>query len=327
MHLATINKASSRLLALVILLVVGIWVWTSKDMLVKEKQIYHVNHGASIGTVAKDLGDKKWINSELFFNSLSKLIGANKKLQSGYYQIEPNMGVLNFLENISSGNVVTTKVTLIEGKTLNHYFEQLSSDSSLRSEDTLEEVMQSLGIEPPYDGWFYPETYQFNYGESVRNVLARSFQVMQEKVNELWENRDKNLPFKSPYEAIILASLIEKETALNQEKSLISGVFIRRLEQGMRLQTDPTVIYALGDSYQAPLKKSDLKVDSLYNTYKYNGLPPGAISSVGYESLYAAFHPDEGSDLYFVSKKDGSHAFASNYEEHRDNIKRYSNNI
>jgi len=327
MHLATINKASSRLLALVILLVVGIWVWTSKDMLVKEKQIYHVNHGASIGTVAKDLGDKKWINSELFFNSLSKLIGANKKLQSGYYQIDPNMGVLNFLENISSGNVVTTKVTLIEGKTLNHYFEQLSSDSSLRSEDTLEEVMQSLGIEPPYDGWFYPETYQFNYGESVRNVLARSFQVMQEKVNELWENRDKNLPFKSPYEAIILASLIEKETALNQEKSLISGVFIRRLEQGMRLQTDPTVIYALGDSYQAPLKKSDLKVDSLYNTYKYNGLPPGAISSVGYESLYAAFHPDEGSDLYFVSKKDGSHAFASNYEEHRDNIKRYSNNI
>jgi len=327
MHLATINKASSRLLALVILLVVGIWVWTSKDMLVKEKQIYHVNHGASIGTVAKDLGDKKWINSELLFNSLSKLIGANKKLQSGYYQIDPNMGVLNFLENISSGNVVTTKVTLIEGKTLNHYFEQLSSDSSLRSEDTLEEVMQSLGIEPPYDGWFYPETYQFNYGESVRNVLARSFQVMQEKVNELWENRDKNLPFKSPYEAIILASLIEKETALNQEKSLISGVFIRRLEQGMRLQTDPTVIYALGDSYQAPLKKSDLKVDSLYNTYKYNGLPPGAISSVGYESLYAAFHPDEGSDLYFVSKKDGSHAFASNYEEHRDNIKRYSNNI
>ena len=327
MHLATINKASSRLLALAILFVVSIWVWTSKDMLVKEKQIYHVNHGASIGTVAKDLGDKKWINSELLFNSLSKLIGANKKLQSGYYQIDPNMGVLNFLENISSGNVVTTKVTLIEGKTLNHYFEQLSSDSSLRSEDTLEEVMQSLGIVGPYDGWFYPETYQFNYGESVRNVLARSFQVMQEKVNELWENRDKDLPFKSPYEAIILASLIEKETALNQEKSLISGVFIRRLEQGMRLQTDPTVIYALGDSYQAPLKKSDLKVDSLYNTYKYNGLPPGAISSVGYESLYAAFHPDKGSDLYFVSKKDGSHAFASNYEEHRDNIKRYSNNI
>jgi len=95
----------------------------------------------------------------------------------------------------------------------------------------------------------------------------------------------------------------------------------------MRLQTDPTVIYALGDNYQAPLKKSDLKVDSLYNTYKYNGLPPGAISSVGYESLHAAFHPNKGNDLYFVSKKDGSHAFASNYEEHKDNIKRYSNNI
>jgi len=327
MHLATINKTYSRLLALVILVVISIWVWTSKDMLVKEMQIYQVNYGASIGTVAKDLGDKKWINSELFFNSLSKLLGANKKLQSGYYQIDPNMDVMTFLENISSGSVVTTKVTLIEGKTLNDYFDQLSSDSSLISEDTLEEIMQSLSIAEPYDGWFYPETYQFNYGESVRNVLARSFQVMQGKVHELWVDRAKSLPFKSPYEAIILASLIEKETALEQEKTLISGVFIRRLEQGMRLQTDPTVIYALGDTYQAPLKKSDLKVDSLYNTYKYDGLPPGAISSVGYESLYAAFHPDEGNDLYFVSKKDGSHAFASNYEEHKDNIKRYSNNI
>ena len=327
MHLGTINKTYSRLLALVIIVVISIWVWTSKDMLVKQNQIYQVNHGASIGTVAKDLRNKKWINSELFFNSLSKLIGANKKLQSGYYQINPNMDVMTFLENISSGNVVTTRVTLIEGKTLNHYFEQLSLDSSLRSEDTLEEVMQSLGIATPYDGWFYPETYQFNYGESVRNVLARAFQVMQDKVNELWADRNKSLPFKSPYEAIILASLFEKETALDQEKTLISGVLIRRLEQGMRLQTDPTVIYALGDSYQAPLKKSDLKIDSLYNTYKYNGLPPGAISSVGYESLYAAFHPNEGNDLYFVSKKDGSHAFASNYEEHKDNIKRYSNNI
>jgi len=327
MHLATINKTYSRLLALVILVVISIWVWTSKDMLVKEKQIYQVNYGASIGAVAKDLRDKKWINSELFFNSLSKLLGANKKLQSGYYQIDPNMDVMTFLENISNGSVVTTKVTLIEGKTLNDYFDQLSSDSSLISEDTLEEIMQSLDIKAPYDGWFYPETYQFNYGESVRNVLARSFQVMQDKVNELWVDRAKSLPFKSPYEAIILASLIEKETALDQEKTLISGVFIRRLEQGMRLQTDPTVIYALGDTYQAPLKKSDLKVDSLYNTYKYDGLPPGAISSVGYESLYAAFHPDEGNDLYFVSKKDGSHAFASNYKEHKDNIKRYSNNI
>jgi len=327
MHLATINKTYSRLLALAILVVISIWVWTSKDMQVKEKQIYQVTHGASIGTVAQDLRNEKWINSELFFNSLSKLIGANKKLQSGHYQIYPNMSVMTFLENVSTGNVVTTKVTLIEGKTLNHYFEQLSSDSSLRSEHTLEEVMQSLGIRPPYDGWFYPETYQFNYGESVKNVLARSFQVMQEKVNELWDNRAHNLPFKSPYEAIILASLIEKETALDQEKSLISGVFIRRLERGMRLQTDPTVIYALGDSYQAPLKKSDLKFDSLYNTYKYNGLPPGAISSVGYESLYAAFHPDDGNELYFVSKRDGSHAFASNYEEHKDNIKKYSNNI
>ena len=114
MHIETINKTYSRLLALVIIVVISIWVWSSKDMLVKEKQIYQVNYGASIGTVAKDLRDKKWINSELFFNSLSKLLGANKKLQSGYYQIDPNMDVMTFLENISNGNVFTTKVRLIE---------------------------------------------------------------------------------------------------------------------------------------------------------------------------------------------------------------------
>jgi len=128
------------------------------------------------------------------------------------------MDVMTFLENISNGSVVTTKVTLIEGKTLNDYFDQLSSDSSLISEDTLEEIMQSLDIKAPYDGWFYPETYQFNYGESVRNVLARSFQVMQGKVNELWVDRAYRLPIKSPYEAIILASLIEKETALTKKR-------------------------------------------------------------------------------------------------------------
>ena len=146
---------------------------------------------------------------------------------------------------------------------------------------------------------------------------------MQEKLDILWHNRAKTLPYKSPYEAIILASLIEKETSLDDEKHLISGVFIRRLEKGMRLQTDPSVIYALGEDYEHPLKKSDLNIDSLYNTYRYNGLPPGAISSVSYSSLYAAFHPDNGTTLYFVSKKDGSHAFASNYDEHRDNIKKF----
>ena len=326
MFLRVKNKIYSRLLALVILLIVTSWILVSKDMLAKNSEVFQVESGSSISDVAKELSDKKLIKSRLFFKSLSKFLGANKKLKSGYYQISPNMSILAFLDNISNGSVLTTKVTLIEGKTIKYYFEQLSLDPSLESKGSLEDVMQSIGVKAPYDGWFFPETYNFNYGESVENVLRRSYKEMQKKVSDLWIDRDKGLPLKSPYDAIILASLIENETALDNEKTLISGVFIRRINEGMRLQTDPTVIYALGDTYTPPLKKSDLKIDSLYNTYRNKGLPPGAISSVSYQSLYAALHPEKGNDLYFVSKKDGSHAFAPSYKEHKENIKKYLNN-
>jgi UPF0755 protein len=326
MFLRVKNKIYSRLLALVILLIVTSWILVSKDMLAKNSEVFQVESGSSISDVAKELSDKRLIKSRLFFKSLSKFLGANKKLKSGYYQISPNMSILAFLDNISNGSVLTTKVTLIEGKTIKYYFEQLSLDPSLESKGSLEDVMQSIGVKAPYDGWFFPETYNFNYGESVENVLRRSYKEMQQKVSDLWINRDKGLPLKSPYDAIILASLIENETALDNEKTLISGVFIRRINEGMRLQADPTVIYALGDTYTPPLKKADLKIDSLYNTYRNKGLPPGAISSVSYQSLYAALHPEKGSDLYFVSKKDGSHAFAPSYKEHKENIKKYLNN-
>ena len=326
MFLRVKNKIYSRLLALVILLIVTSWILVSKDMLAKNSEVFQVESGSSISDVAKELSDKRLIKSKLFFKSLSKFLGANKKLKSGYYQISPNMSILAFLDNISNGSVLTTKVTLIEGKTIKYYFEQLSLDPSLESKGSLEDVMQSIGVKAPYDGWFFPETYNFNYGESVENVLRRSYKEMQQKVSDLWINRDKGLPLKSPYDAIILASLIENETALDNEKALISGVFIRRLNEGMRLQADPTVIYALGDTYTPPLKKADLKIDSLYNTYRNKGLPPGAISSVSYQSLYAALHPEKGNDLYFVSKKDGSHAFAPSYKEHKENIKKYLNN-
>jgi UPF0755 protein len=326
MFLGAKNKIYSRLLALVILLIVTSWILVSKDMLAKNSEVFQVESGSSISDVAKELSDKKLIQSRLFFKSLSKFLGANKKLKSGYYQISPNMSILAFLDNITNGSVMTTKVTLIEGKTIKYYFEQLSLDPSLESKGSLEDVMQSIGVKAPYDGWFFPETYNFNYGESVENVLRRSYKEMQKKVSDLWIDRDKGLPLKSPYDAIILASLIENETALDNEKTLISGVFIRRINEGMRLQTDPTVIYALGDTYTPPLKKSDLKIDSLYNTYRNKGLPPGAISSVSYQSLYAALHPEKGNDLYFVSKKDGSHAFAPTYKEHKENIKKYLNN-
>jgi UPF0755 protein len=326
MSISDKNKKFSKLAALLVLLLFAIWSLSSKDMIVTKSQIFEVKKGSSIGSVAKELSDEGLIKSELFFTSFSKFLNANKKLKSGYYEILPGTSIWAFIDKISTGSVLVTSVTLIEGKTIKFYFNQLTNDPSIGSSGSLKEVMTSIGINEPYDGWFFPETYNFNYGESLENVLKRAHLELNKKLMVLWGQRDKGLPLKSPYEAIILASLIENETALDDEKSLIAGVFIRRLNEGMRLQTDPTVIYALGDAYSPPLKKSDLRIDSLYNTYRNKGLPPGAISSVGYQSLYAALHPSGNTDLYFVSKKDGSHAFAPTYEKHKANIKKYLNN-
>ena len=320
------NKTFSRLTKFALILSLGVWVWISKDMLVEESQIYHLQKGATIDVVALDLHNKKLINSEWYLKLGAMAVGASKKLQTGYYQLEPEMSILSFLDKVTSGDVVRQNVTLIEGVTIDSYYFQLSQNLAVKGKATLEGVMQSLNIEAPFEGWIFPETYQITYGDSVQSVFARAHKSMKKKIDELWQARVDTLPYNTPYEAIILASLIEKETAHHQEKSMIAGVFIRRLEEGMRLQTDPSVIYALGDAYTGSLSRTDLRIKSPYNTYRHKGLPPGAIGSVGYESLYAAFHPDDGNSLYFVSKKDGSHAFAETYQEHKDNIQRYLNN-
>ncbi len=323
MYLKNHHKFFSRVIASILLLIFFAWVLTSKDIMVNQPQIFQVEPGSSIGQVAQELSDQNIIKSKRFFTSLSRLLNANKKLKSGYYEIKPDSSVLNFITQISNGESLKTKVTLIEGKTIGYYFEQLNNNPSITPNESLESVMNSIGVKKPYDGWFYPETYIFNYGESIENVLKKSHETMKFKLMELWEDRDKSVPLDSPYQAIILASLIEKETALDFEKPMISSVFIGRLNSNMRLQTDPTVIYALGDQYTPPLTRSDLQFDHPYNTYRNKGLPPGAISSVGYQSLFAALHPAKGNDLYFVSKKDGSHAFAKTYDEHKENIKKY----
>ena len=326
MSVSSKNKFFSRLVASALLLLFTAWILISKDVITDQSQIIQVKAGSSMGAVAQDLSDKKLIKSKLFFTSLSRLLNANKKLKSGYYELEPNTTVLGFIEKISRGEVLKTKVTLIEGKTIKFYFDQLINDPSLNKRSSFDQVMSSIGVKKPYDGWFYPETYIFNYGESVENVLKRSHLKMEKKLSDMWDKRDRSIPLTSPYQAIILASLIENETALDYEKPLISSVFIGRLNLSMRLQTDPTVIYALGDAYSSPLTRSDLKINHPYNTYRNIGLPPGAISSAGHASLHAALHPAKENDLYFVSKKDGSHAFAPTYEKHKENIKKYLNN-
>ncbi len=305
-----------------LLLLVGAWIYV-KDVNIKQPQVYQLSSGATIRAVVNDLKKLGYIHSSTYALLLAKSRNFDAQLKRGYYQITPNMSINQLLHNFASGRVATQKIALIEGKTIGDYYQQLSQNTALKSSGDFEKTLQLTGAKPPYEGYFWAETYQVDYGDSVLSVLKRAHRIMTHKLRLAWENRAKDLPLKNAGEALILASLIEKETAHNAEKSRIAGVFVRRLQLGMRLQTDPTVAYALGDKYQGRLSKQDLRFDSPYNTYRHKGLPPSPISSVSEASLHAAMHPKDGDSLFFVAKKDGSHAFAKTYKQHRDNIKKH----
>ncbi|TEU21352.1 MAG: endolytic transglycosylase MltG [Gammaproteobacteria bacterium] len=310
------------LLAAVAALILA-WAYWANTIKTVESFVYQVPKGANINSTANDLKRYGLIHSSYFVVSTAKVLGLELKLKSGYYDIHPNMSVIELLKNFSSAKVANRNIALIEGETVRHYYQQLLNTKSLKSSGSLDETMRLAGIKKPYEGYFWPDTYQVNYGDSTASVLKRAHKIMKQKLDQAWQGRDKALNLKSADEALVLASLIEKETAHNAEKSKIAGVFMRRLKKGMRLQTDPTVVYALGKAYTGKLTKQDLKFNSPYNTYRHKGLPPTAISSVSQTSLYAAMHPASGDTLFFVAKKDGSHAFAKTYKQHRFNIKKY----
>jgi len=299
------------------------WSYWANMIKTTESFVYQLPKGANITSTAEDLKSYGLIHSSYFVVTAAKALDLESKLKSGYYDIHPNMGVIELLRNFSSAKVANRNITLIEGETVSHYYQQLLNTKSLKSSGSLNETMRLAGINKPYEGYFWPDTYQINYGDSIASVFKRAHQMMQEKLGIEWQGRDKALNLKNADEALVLASLIEKETAHNEEKSKIAGVFMRRLKKGMRLQTDPSVVYALGSRYQGSLSKQDLKFNSPYNTYRHKGLPPTAIGSVGQASLRATMHPASGDTLYFVAKKDGSHAFAKTYKQHRLNIKKY----
>jgi len=285
--------------------------------------VYQVPKGASIYSTAQDLKRYGLVNSSLFVVWVAKLSGIDDELKSGYYDVHPGMGVWGLLKDVSTANVAIRNISLIEGKTVREYYQLLSDNKTLISNYSLEETLKKTIAKAPYDGQFWPDTYQVNYGDSVVSVFDRAHLILQDKLDQAWLARAKDHPLKNANQALILASLIERETASHSEKSKIAGVFINRLEKNMRLQTDPTVIYALGEVYTGKLSKQDLWVKSPYNTYRHKGLPPGPIGSVGLESLNAAMHPKKSDYLFFVSKKDGTHVFAKNYKQHILNIKKY----
>jgi UPF0755 protein len=242
--------------------------------------------------------------------------------RAGEYRLDHGLKPRELLAKFAGGWVVQHRVTLVEGWTFRQVVAGLGAQPLLEQRlDPLDpaqwpELLSDLGVDEP-EGWFLPETYLFVRGDSDLDILARAHLAMQETLALAWASRDEGLPLETPYELLILASIIEKETGVEDERAQIAGVFTRRLRKGMRLQTDPTVIYGLGSSFDGDLRRRDLEADTPYNTYTRRGLPPTPIAMPGRASILAAAHPAPGDALFFVANGNGGHTFSATLEEHQ----------
>ncbi len=248
-------------------------------------------------------------------------------LQAGEYRIEPGASVSTLIDDIVAGRVRKHRFTIVEGWTANQLRAELTGDARLRkiaADFSDEELMQQLGcVACKPEGRFLPETYFFVRGSSDLDLLERSYEAMEAALEQAWTQREDGLPLNDPYELLVLASLIERETGRAGERARIAGVFVRRLERGMRLQTDPAVMYGLGDDFDGRLRRVHLRTDHPWNTYTRHGLPPTPIALPGRAALQAASRPAEGSALYFVSRGDGSHKFSDTLAEHNAAVDQY----
>ena len=283
--------------------------------------------GTSLTRITEELSQRGILEAPWALNSFARFSGDAKRIHAGEYVIGSGASPRQLLEQLVSGRVYLYDLTIIEGWTFTDLTAELRGHEAVDAAGlNPETVMAELGKPKLYpEGQFYPDTYRFPRGTLAVEILGRAHAAMQERLNEAWRQYRATTVLESAYDALILASIIEKETALSEERHLISGVFHRRLERGMRLQADPTVIYGLGDDFDGDLRRADLSRDTPYNTYTRPGLPPTPIALPSQQSLFAAVDPAPGPELYFVATGlgDGSHHFSTTFDEHREAVARY----
>ena len=289
--------------------------------------VFNIEPGMSFTAINNKLNAIDLVDKPIYFKVLARYSGKANKIKSGEYQLSPGLKPDELLDVFVSGKVIQYSFTLLEGWQIREMLQVLSTtelfDKTLQSYEP-QHLMSQLGYSDKVpEGMFFPDTYHFPKNTTDKQFLQRAYQRLQDVLNEEWQNRAENLPYNNAYEALIMASIIEKETGLASERKTIAGVFVRRLNKKMKLQTDPTVIYAMGQQFNGNIRKKDLAIDSPYNTYRYKGLPPGPIALVGREAIHAALHPEEGKSLYFVSKGDGSHYFSETLREHNNAVAKY----
>jgi len=296
----------------------------------QQQAIFLIKSGSNIKSIAQDLSLQKVINDPWLFILLAKLKGVETSVRAGEYEIESGLTADDLLELFTQGNSIQYSFTIIEGWSFRQLLAAISEDPIIEltlQGKTNQEIMSLLGHPEQHpEGMFFPDTYRFPKSTRDVDFLQRAYQVMQKHLAREWDQRGSNLPLKSSYEALILASIIEKETGAAFERPLISAVFNERLRRKMRLQTDPTIIYGMGEEFDGDIRFRDLKKDTPYNTYLRAGLTPTPIALPGLEAIRAALHPAPSNALYFVSKGDGTHHFSATLQEHNAAVKRYQVN-
>jgi UPF0755 protein len=288
---------------------------------------FELKPGRNVKGMAHELRQAGLLDQDWAFVWLAKSLGKSSHIQAGYYVLEHPVTPLELLSIFSKGAVIQRKLSIIEGWTFKQFRDALNTNPDLKhvtSNLSDAEILQRIGATEAHpEGLFFPDTYHFAAGTRDLVILKRAYQTMQQRLQAAWATRDTSSPLQTPYQALILASIVEKETGAPSDRTMIAAVFVNRLRKGMLLQTDPTVIYGMGDKFDGNLRKRDLRADSPYNTYTRRGLTPTPIALPGLAALQATLHPAQTNALYFVSRGDGSSQFSSTLTAHNRAVNRY----
>ena len=288
---------------------------------------FKISHGTNLNQITDQLVETKLLNDSFRFKALTFVSGNQKKLKKGYYKLAKSTTPLQLLDILVNGKETLYSITFKEGETYSSMVLTLTKNPNIiKTLTNLNEkkILTKIGAKEDFiEGIFFPDTYYFHRNTTDVEILKNAYQVMQAKINFLWENRTSNLPYKNPYEALIIASIIEKEVGIKEEAAEIAGVFVNRLFKGMRLQSDPTVIYGMGEKFKGNIRRADLKKDNKFNTYTRKGIPPSPIALSSYNSLEAALNPATTENLYFVAKGNRRHKFSKTLKEHNKAVYKY----
>ncbi|WP_018403351.1 endolytic transglycosylase MltG [Marinobacter gelidimuriae] len=335
--LSLLNKLILMMLGAALLIAAGTALWVSQGLKtldvpgqLEQPQLFAVPQGTAFSQVARQLEQQNLVPDSLWLRVYGRLHPQQTLVKAGEYEFIDGQSPENMLQMMIDGDTKHWALQFIEGWTFADVRKALAAAPRLQQKTadwSNAEIMTAVGAEDEHpEGWFFPDTYLFISSNSDLDVLQRSFDRMQSVLAEEWAARAADLPYNTPYEALVMASIVERETGAAHEREQVAGVFVRRMHKGMRLQTDPTVIYGMGEQYKGRITRKDLQTHTPYNTYRIDGLPPTPIALAGREAIHAALHPADGKTLFFVARGDGTHTFSNTLAQHQRAVRQFQLN-